>query len=181
MVSRLPYQASDTGVVDILTSVSAAAPTLPMNYTLFRRIGSLKTNGSFQWIKFIQQGDVFYWDSPTLDVSGTAVSSTPANGTLNVPLGVSVRPLMNVQGSNSSGTVVRFRVYSPLVGDNNAVNNNNVGAGGAGLTSSNAWTQIASEYSDTAQHIRFANFANDANVTVNITVTGWIDDRGKLS
>jgi hypothetical protein len=59
----------DTGVVDVLTSVSATAPTLPTNYMLFRRVGSMKTNGSFQWIKFIQQGNVFYWDSPTLDVT----------------------------------------------------------------------------------------------------------------
>jgi hypothetical protein len=80
---------------------------------------------------------------------------------------------MNVQGSNSAGALARIRVYSPLVGDNNAVNNNNnVGAGGTGATTANAWSQIASEYTDTAQHIRFVNFANDANVTVNITTNG---------
>lgn len=35
----------DTGVVDVLTSLSVTSPTLPANYTLFRRIGSMR-NGS---------------------------------------------------------------------------------------------------------------------------------------
>src|SRR6185312_14564198 len=32
----------DTGVVDVLVSLSATAPTLPANYTLFRRIGAMR-------------------------------------------------------------------------------------------------------------------------------------------
>ena len=33
----------DTDVVDAIFSASATAPTLPTNYTLFRRIGSIST------------------------------------------------------------------------------------------------------------------------------------------
>ena len=34
-----------TGAVDVLFSLSATAPTMPTGYTLFRRIGSMLTNG----------------------------------------------------------------------------------------------------------------------------------------
>ena len=49
----------DTGVVDVLVSLSATAPTMPGSYTLFRRIGAMLTNGSSQWTKFVQTGDEF--------------------------------------------------------------------------------------------------------------------------
>ena len=35
---------TDTGVVDVLVSLSATTPTLPASYTKQRRIGSMKTN-----------------------------------------------------------------------------------------------------------------------------------------
>ena len=38
-----------TGVVDVLFSLSATAPTLPTSYTIFRRIGSMRTDGSARW------------------------------------------------------------------------------------------------------------------------------------
>jgi hypothetical protein len=45
----------DTGVVDVLISLNATTPTLlPTNYSVYRRIGSMKTNASSQWTKFVQ-------------------------------------------------------------------------------------------------------------------------------
>ena len=52
-------QRTDTGVVDVLVSLSPTSPTLPASYTLFRRIGSMKTDGSAHWTKFVQNGDEF--------------------------------------------------------------------------------------------------------------------------
>lgn len=52
---------TDTGVVDVLTSLSATAPTLPANYTLFRRIGAMKTTAGGVWTSFTQIGDEFLW------------------------------------------------------------------------------------------------------------------------
>jgi hypothetical protein len=48
----------DTGAVDVLISLSATSPTLPTNYTLSRRIGAMRSDGSAKWMKFIQDGDV---------------------------------------------------------------------------------------------------------------------------
>jgi len=81
----------DTGEAEVLISTSATAPALPSGYTLFRRIGAMKTNGAGQWLKFIQAGDEFLWDAPVLDVSGSSnQSTTPIARTLSVPPGVRV-------------------------------------------------------------------------------------------
>ena len=55
----------DTGAVDVVFSLSATAPNLAaaglVPYTLFRRIGSMKTDGSAHWLSFTQTGDTFIW------------------------------------------------------------------------------------------------------------------------
>jgi len=83
----------DTGVVDVLFSLSATSPTLPANYTQFRRIGSGRTNGSAQWTRFFQDGDLFQWETPTLDVDVTNPGTAAVTRTLIVPTGVRVAAL----------------------------------------------------------------------------------------
>jgi hypothetical protein len=85
----------DTGVVDVLFSLSATAPTLPANYTYFRRIGSGLTNGSSQWVAFIQDGDYFQWLTPVRDVNVSTPGSSAVARTLTVPVGVNVIAVMN--------------------------------------------------------------------------------------
>ncbi|BAK75376.1 hypothetical protein NH8B_0541 [Pseudogulbenkiania sp. NH8B] len=74
----------DTGVVDVIFSLSSSVPTLPANYTQYRYIGAVPTNGSGQWVKFIQRGQEFWWDTPVLDFSGTT-STTASLLTCTVP------------------------------------------------------------------------------------------------
>jgi len=84
-------QRVDTGVVDVLTSLSATAPTMPANYTIKRRIGSMKTNGSAQWTAFSQNGDEFLWLAPVGDADTvTPANTSAASLTLTVPTGVKV-------------------------------------------------------------------------------------------
>lgn len=53
----------DTGVVDYAVSLSASAPTtggnIPAAYTLFRRIGSMRTLAGVVWAGFTQREDLF--------------------------------------------------------------------------------------------------------------------------
>ena len=64
------------GTPDIWFDTSAAcanAPSGVSNPTIFRRVGSFKTNASSQIIAFVQRGDDFHWSgNTTLDFSGTA-------------------------------------------------------------------------------------------------------------
>lgn len=113
----------DTGVVDVLTSNSASAPTLPTNYTLFRRIGSMKTNGSFQWIKFTQTGDVFLWDAIVADATTTATNANSARTslTLTVPTGLTnISALFKGNIFAPSGSQLNFIFSSLLSSDQSA-------------------------------------------------------------
>jgi hypothetical protein len=94
----------DTGVVDVLISLSATAPTLPANYTLFRHIFPLQTDGSGNWVKTRQVGDYFYRAS-VIDFS--TASTTPMTlRTLSIPTGIVVQPIVSaVVGSTSFGAI----------------------------------------------------------------------------
>lgn len=92
----------DTGVVDVVFSTNATSPTLPTNYTQFRRIGARRTNGSGQWDSFTQIGDLFIINTPILDVNDGASGTTDKTGTLtNVPTGVNTLVNANVSIGNN--------------------------------------------------------------------------------
>lgn len=171
----------DTGVVDVLFSTSASAPTLPTNYTQFRRIGSFKTaTGTTNILTFVQIADTFYWQTPVQDASSLAITTTPASVALTVPPGVSVQVLANIGALNTSGAGARVRVYSPLIGDNNNSNDSSIGAFGGGLTIVGGWAMLSGVYTNTSQQVRVVEPPGDAGgPTINIFTCGWIDTRGK--
>lgn len=75
----------DTGVVDLLVSLSATAPTLPTNYTLFRRIGWLRTIAGVFWKPITQVGSKFYWTTPVADANALTVGVTRVLITITAP------------------------------------------------------------------------------------------------
>lgn len=103
----------DTGAVDALISLSATAPTLPAGYTVFRRVGSMRTNGSAQWYKFVQIGDTFMLDSPVLDANGVSAGAG-LTVTLTVPNGPPVEAIFHM-ALNSTVAGAFLTVHSPLV------------------------------------------------------------------
>ena len=173
----------DTGVVDVLLSLSATAPTLPSNYTLSRRIGSMKTNGSAQWVKFVQRGDEFSWDAlsgPDVTFSGTTAVQA---GTVNVPTGVIVNALLSV-GAISPGSGVagqgRAWIFPPDTNVAAAVastSNFNVGIFTSAL-GSQLW-QSMNVRTNAAATI-FASI-EITSMIMQVTACGWIDRRGRDS
>lgn len=78
----------DTGVVDVLFSTSATSPTLPANYTVFRRIGWIwRESAAIR--PFIQDPfdrDHFEWATPpTLDVDDSAPGTSAVTRTSSAP------------------------------------------------------------------------------------------------
>ncbi|MGY4358614.1 hypothetical protein ACVW0J_005107 [Bradyrhizobium sp. i1.7.7] len=61
----------------------------------------MRTDGTGQWRLFIQQGNKFLWAVPTLD-DITAVGTTSALVTLNVPTGVKVEAEIYGLGVNTA-------------------------------------------------------------------------------
>lgn len=88
---------------DILISLSPTAPTLPGSFTLFRRIGSMKTDGSAHWVLFSQLGNDFLWAAAPEDfASVTPPNNAAALLTLSIPTGVKVTAQMDIRSTYNS-------------------------------------------------------------------------------
>jgi hypothetical protein len=170
---------ADTGVTDVLLSTSATAPKLPQNYTLFRRIGSVKTNASSQWLKFSQFGDEFLWDTVSQDYSQQNPGTNAQTVNLNVSPGVQTLANLNVLCINDpSNNGVRITI-SPLdvsdEGTSNFVFN-------AGVTNGTANQQQAGHLlcrTNTSGQIRVRFSVSVSGTTVAIGTRGWFDRRGR--
>lgn len=168
----------DTGVVDALCSLSATAPTLPTNYTQFRRIGWGLTNGSAQWTAFVQDGDFFQWSTPFLDVNVTNPGSSAVTRTLTLPSGVNVRALLNVQvaaGGGGDAVYVSDLATTDLSPTSTAASPLNTVITGASGTNSAQCTVRT----NTSAQIRTRNNPGGATETTRMATLGWFDDRGK--
>lgn len=162
-----------TQTVDVLTSLSPTAPTLPTGYTLFRRIGAMKTNASSQWVLFHQNGDEFLWDVPSGDVATTTLGTTSTLFTLGgVPSGVEVWVKFRVTQTNASATNTLIQSPDESTQTLNTPSGNFNLSNAAGLFSSGQM-QIRV---NTSQQIRAV--AGTASTTLNIATYGWIDRRG---
>lgn len=158
-------QRLDTLAVDILVSLSATLPTMPPNYTSARRIGSIKTNGSSNWIGYNQNGDEISWLSPPVDVN-----STVGSGAFNYALG-GLPPNVQVNAR------IQVFVNGGTVGTSVAVFNGATVATGFGMIFSSA--QVAGEM--------YVQTASPQNVTINVAsggpllvnTVGYVDPRGK--
>lgn len=166
----------DTGVVDVLFSLSATSPTMPTNYTLFRRIGWGKTDGSGHWTAFSQDGDEFLWATPVSDVNASNLGTTATLNTLTVPTGIKVTALLRAGTSNASaGNAVLItspdetdRAPNGITGDYTLVNSvsNVLNSGGHIAIRTNTSGQI---------RLRSGN----ASTTIQVASYGWLDQRGK--
>lgn len=165
----------DTNIVDILTSLSATAPTMPANYTRKRRIGSMKTDGSAQWVKFVQVGDEFLWAVPVLDVNISTLDTTPALKTLSVPTNIQVNALMR-GGMNHANAGVVILINSPDE-TSAAVSTGNQTASTPSAASSGQ-SFAANARTNTSGQIRAVS--NSASTTLNLVTYGWLDNRGRV-
>lgn len=164
---------SDTGVVDALFSTSATAPTMPTNYDLKRRIGSI-IRASSAIRSFKQVGDTFYWLSGIADRNSTSAASA-ALLTLSVPTGIVVAPLLSLSLATNSTSRVR----------------NSLGSAAAGGTTADVQDNGSNQFSDslpspmfftnTSAQLYFAATVDAGSAAANILYTlGYVDTRGRL-
>jgi hypothetical protein len=171
---------SDTGVVDVLYSISVSAPTMPASYNQRRRIGSVKTNASSQFINFLQVGERFQWIVPVQDISG--VAPAPTTYILpSIPTGVRVLALLQAFVIDQTSAVTYARLVSPEVSDTGgpSVALGSFGIRASPLTDTGAYA-IFSVLTDTAAQVR-AVVSSVANTRLSVAVYGWDDPRGKNS
>lgn len=174
---------TDTGVVDVLFSLSASSPTMPTNYTKKRRIGSGKTNGSAQWVSFKQTGDYFRLAASVLDVNTTNPGTASVTATLaSVPSGVKVKALINAEWRG--GTSANVTVYVRDLDANDEAPTNIAGAspsvpGGSFTSQSGGGAAYLEVMTNTSSQIGYRVTASGASDIMGIATLGWIDTRGR--
>ena len=175
----------DTGVVDILFSLSPTAPALPTNYTKQRRIGSFTTDGANAIAAFVQDGDEFLLSGATLPAIYTATNPGTAAvlATLpGIPTGVKMGAIANftMHPATTAGIFVYLSspdaadaapslTASPLSGFNASAD--------AAVTDSAAY--LATIRTNTSAQIRYRLSASGAADVVRIQALGWVDRRGR--
>jgi hypothetical protein len=167
-------------VVFSATATPASGPTtLPSGFTLFRRIGAMKTNGSSQWASFTQFGDEFIWGVSVTDVNAQVPTSASRTlYTLSVPIGLQVWALFRLfaSGFGASSNVI---VTSPDETDQ--------AASGAGVGTVDFRINAAGDPSAgwlnrrTNTSAQIGVRSGTAAGSLNIGTYGWVDIRGKLS
>jgi hypothetical protein len=172
---------TDTGVVDLLVSLSATSPTLPTSYTISRRIGSMKTDSSAHWVAFTQFGDQFIWSSnaaSAIDVNYNP-TTTQSSQTVNVPTGVTVLAQIRgwFQGPTSAQTLLTLS--SPLESSLTTSNGSypstaNVNADSTGTSQS----FTAGVLTNTSAQVNVVASSGSGSNLVRMTAYGWNDTRG---
>jgi len=163
----------DTSVTDVIFSASSSMPTLPTNYTKYRRIGSIVRSGS-TIVPFYQIGDRFMYKTEISAYSSTAATGGTAVN-MSVPTGLVVHPIFRqAQQQGTAGQVVTS--FSD-------------GVSGA-IERAIAITNLASEFENISIDGDFAtNTSAQLTIVVSIgsgtlstnqtRVQGWYDRRGR--
>ena len=173
----------DTGVVDILASTSATAPSMPASYTLFRRIGSiLRVAGAI--VLFTQDGDYFRRSTSILDVSAANPGTAAVTRTLSVPIGINIYAMFNGGTANSGAAGNAVYYFSDLASTDAAVSLTvaPLGQGPLVQTAANAVGFAFGTFSirtNTSAQIRSRLLFSDASVTLYMATLGWIDRRNQ--
>jgi hypothetical protein len=155
---------------------------MPTNYTLFRRIGSMKTNASAQWTKFVQDGDLFQWDVSVNDVNAANPGTAAVTRTLTVPTGVRVRAVISVGGS---GTASDTGVAAVFVSDLSISDQPALQLGAVsffvypGSGTNNGFMGQTTVMTNTSAQVRSRVQISTANNSIVINTNGWFDRRGR--
>lgn len=161
----------DTGVVDVGFDVSPTAPTLPANYTQFRRIGSIiRSAGAI--LLFFQNGDYFVLSDTLIEYNSGANRPLAAFTLTGAPAGIVTRPILTYRNLMTSPGDVLAYVAPTLTSTVNLIVRTQV-AGGSAV---NTFDFISTT---TNREIFFQVSVLSGAATIVVNNKGWIDSRGK--
>lgn len=176
-------QRSDTGVVDVLFSASATAPTMPANYDRKRRIGSVIRSGG-TILGFVQDGDDFTLNAPVTGFTDTNPGTSALTRALaGIPVGIRVKARGTLYlNTNSTSFVATVKISDLAVADTApSASANHTAIIQTLATSGNYRISTAfAEFTNTAAQVRVRASASDANFVVTGAVYGWSDPRGRV-
>jgi hypothetical protein len=168
----------DNGVVDVLASESATAPTMPTNYTQKRRIGAVLFDATPDIIPFLQHGDTFKWQTRIKDVDITTGSVTRVLGTLSTPLGIVTEVNMRVMYQYNSGQQDVIITDGDGADVGPTVNNQDLhsDSGQSGAHANAEMSRLTNTSSQVGYRMSSTALTADG---FQISTLGWIDPRGR--
>jgi hypothetical protein len=165
------------GSIDAGFDTSITAANIPSGYTNFRRIGSIKTDGSANIVGFKQMGDEFLWTSAQPATTTTTLSTTAQLLALEVPLGLKLIALYSAQWGDADGLTFGY-ISSPDQTDEAAASPAISVRNSAGAAAAEVWMGGRTR-TDTSGQIRARSAGGTGNTTLTIFTFGWIDRRGR--
>lgn len=172
----------DTGVVDVLFSASATAPTMPANYTLKRLIGAIYNDASSAITAFHQRNNgrlrTFMYDTPIVDVDAANPGTSAVTRTLTVPaLGVEARVNLGAYNAAATFVAVYLSALDQVDLAPQPIGTASISSPGATLINTGAsanWAFAqAAVYANTSSQIRSRCSASLAASRIGIVTLGW--------
>jgi hypothetical protein len=160
----------DAGFDTSLTASNLLADAT--GFTEYRRVGSVKTDGSSNILQFYQEGSYFWWKTPIEDISTTLTTSVITQ-VISTPFGINTTAIVKTKFIVTGGVTGYSYTYSPYL--------NNIGAN---LTIANAAGNTSFTASLPFTINVLTNTSSQVKAVGNTTggyslVTfGWIDFRG---
>lgn len=163
----------DSGVVDLLTSASSTNPTLPANYTQFRRIGSFKTDVSSNIIGFSQDGDNFYLITSVNNYNAVPGVTSAISVQTSGPLGIQTTSCLRVRLNASVSSGVALLLTNANESDQAATSSI------CSIVATSGQTCVGEFRVQTDFSSKIRVRVNDIGATVIINTYGWVDSRGR--
>lgn len=172
---------ADGTSADVLISTSASAPTMPSTYTLRRRIGSVRTDGTNNVVMFYQRGDNFLWSAPQDDVSALNPGTAAVTRTLSTPSGVRTLALVSVGFDATATGDNPSAIYLSDLDQANSSPSVTVNTYVCYSTSAHIANTIgrAEVWTNTSSQIRSRLQLSATNTRLRIQTHGWRDPRGR--
>jgi hypothetical protein len=170
------------GAADVYFDTSVTAANKPVGTTAFRRIGSVRTDGSARILAFAQDGDYVRWKASVLDVNEAAPNASAQLKTLTVPVGLNVHALVNVAPVFPDGIDTLY-ISDP------AANDDQPSASAAPLYNYTSLSLAAGASAggqmlvrtDQSGRIRYRFNHTSGSNALKIATLGWLDRRGRDS
>lgn len=164
----------DTEVVDVMFTTTANRATLPTNYTLQRRIGWIRRDGS-TILQFTQTGDYMTLVTPINDISATSAASETLR-TMTVPANAIGRFRAACLGNISINAANGVVIVETAEADTAPTTTNGhltIGAGDFAIMGACSFELRV----DGSSQIADRSITATGSMAYDIETFGWIDDR----
>jgi hypothetical protein len=166
----------DTGVVDVLFSASATAPTMPTNYTQKRRIGSI-IRASAAIVAFQQFGNYFARNVIASDYYAPNPGTSAVTVTLSAPTGIALTARIVGFLNDASVASATFMLVTSL---DQADTTPSITAYTLRTGLTNAGPSFPMDIkTNTSAQVRYRLDQSTADHVVGFLTAGWTDMRGQ--